>query len=128
MKQTQQDQILKHVAIAVVSTCIGTFASCCLLAVLVLNEVVPSEVGSTFAVVLMGLWIFFSCSLQIGKIPQRKLVLALVIAALLIGLGLLIKTAAFPACKFNIDWKLSVPIVAAVLAGLFASRKKKRRR
>lgn len=105
-----------------------SMGGCALLAKLVLWETVEWNTAQFLAAVLPGVWLFLACYLAVKPAPQRKLPLALAMAAGYVGVSLLVHLAACSDSPIAIDWRLALPVAGAAVAGLLAKRPPSRNR
>lgn len=68
-----------------------------------------------------------ACWTAANRTARSKLPVSLAVAAVFLLLCLVVKAAVFSAEEIQADWRILVPVLAAVAAGLLASRRKKRR-
>ena len=114
--------------IGVAAACVGVFLMCCILGLLVLQELVPIRAAPAAAVCLGGVCVFTACYFTAREIPQSRLPVSLGMALTFSLLCLVVKTALFSGWEMHIGWPAAVPFLASAAAGLLASRKRKRRR
>lgn len=101
---------------------------CCLLGAMVQSETLTVQFGRLAAVVLSGLSLLLICFLTARSVPQKRLPVALAVAAVFAVVCFFIKMIAFGGEELAVGWTLAVPWAAALLAGLLTSMKKQRRR
>lgn len=129
MKQkTGIPEVVKKAGLGVAAAFGATFIVCCLLAVLVLQELLPMAAAPVAAVIGAGLCVFVSSYFVARGIPQSKLPVAVAMALAFSLICLAVKAAGFPQWELTLHWTAAVPVLASVAAGLLASRKKRRRR
>jgi len=106
---------------------VGIFALCCLLALLVMNEVIPPELAEGAARALLWGAVFGVCWFVAKAAPKRKLPAAGATAALAVLAGLLVKATAFPGEPL---WAQGVvlTLAAGISAGFLAGCQKTKRR
>ena len=105
-----------------------SLGGCALLAKLVLWETIDWGTAQFLAAALPGLWLFLASYLAVKQAPQRKLPLALAMAAGYVGVSLLVHLAACSDSPIAIDWRLALPVAGAAVAGLLAKRPPSRNR
>ena len=129
MRQSQNlSSMLRRAGIGVAAACGGSFLLCCILSLLVLQELLPVGAAPVAAILSAGLCVFLACYFTARTVPQSRLPVSLGMALVFALLCLAVKAAAFPGWDTHFGWSAAVPFLAAAAAGLMASRKKKRRR
>lgn len=128
MKQTHKQITIRRIAAAQIIMAVGAFVICAVLSLLVQGERIPEQLGGVAAVILTEVLAFAVCYLTVRPVPQKKLLLSGLTAAVFLLIRVLFKAAAFPASQWEMAWGILLTAAAAVLAGVLGSMKKERRR
>lgn len=119
---------VRRVVIGGVCAVVVMVLLCCLLGAMVQSETLTVQFGRLAAVVLMGLSLLLICFLTARSVPQKRMPVALAVAAVFVVVCFFIKMIAFGGEELAVGWTMAGPWAAALLAGLLAGMKKQRRR
>ena len=128
MKQTDWRYMGKIVLFGAAKTVGLLIVFCLLIGFMISQEWIPTDVGRGMAVFAANGALFLSCYLSAKKGSQNRLPICLAVAAVFWTVCMLAKTLVFSEYEISIDWKMCLPVAAAVIAGVLASRKKSHRR
>lgn len=117
----------KNMGFALLTMIAGAFASCCLIGLLVGTQIIPEEMGPLISFCLTEILVMLVCYWAARKVPQSRLLASLIIAALFLGLRLLMGIVLFSGEDLHLTRCLAI-LAAAIAAGFMASTKKQRRR
>ena len=120
---------MQRAALCCLVAWIGSLLLCGALSWVILREVISYEMGMTLAVLAGAVCLFVRLS---GGDETHSAAETSVGAGYGLrstrGAGLLVRTAIDPGVGVGVDYRLVMPIAAAVLAGLLASRRPNHRR
>lgn len=127
MKEMNWAASIRDCLAAVGMTAVGAMMCCMILAWAVSKEWLPMELCLKAVPILMGLCLFGSCCFSAGRAPRQKLPVACLTAVVMIALLLLVKALFFAEAKLVVDWRWSLPLLAALGAGFLISAPKTHR-
>lgn len=120
--------IVKRASLGVALAAACSFAAACLLGMLIINEILPLSSSGIAAGAAVFLSVLLTCYFTVRRIPQSKLPVALAMAVAYIVVSLFFGGVLFPASELQITWTIFLPVFAALIAGIWGSTQKKRRR
>ena len=119
---------VKKIVFGALGALFGSLIMSGLLGVLVQNEVIPIAASIIAAAVIAFVSVLLACLVSVRKKQKGKLTVTLMIAAVFVLLQLLIGGVLFPVAEISLNWKIILPIAAAVISGVWSSTGRKRRR
>ena len=125
MKQTKLNGRMLGMALLIMIC--GTLIICAMVGLLVEKQVIPERMGWLLALGATELVVFAVASLHAHKVPQGRMTMALIMAALFITVRLLSGIVLFHGEGIRL-WGCLTTFGAAVTAGLSSSTKRQRRR
>ena len=128
MKQMDWTKIGKQVLLSAAVTAVSGVLLCSVLALLVSKEVLAMGPAKLMAEMLVNGVLLLVCFLTARKLPQSRLPASLAVAAVFWLLCLLAKALAFSEMSLTADWRMALPLLSSVAAGVLASQRKSRRR
>lgn len=119
---------VKKIVFGALGALFGSLIMSGLLGVLVQNEVIPIAASIIAAAVIAFVSVLLACLVSVRKKQKGKLTVTLMIAAVFVLLQLLIGGVLFPVAEISLNWKIILPVAAAVISGVWSSTGRKRRR
>lgn len=128
MKKQDPAETLRWIGIWTVGALTMTMILTGLVGWLVMREIIPYENAWMLVSILSAVCLFAACYMAVKTLPNRRLIYAVIMAGIYVGVGLLVRAAIGNVDGFEADVRLVLPAAAAVAAGLLASRAPARRR
>ena len=119
---------VKKIVFGALGALFGSLIMSGLLGVLVQNEVIPIAASIIAAAVIAFVSVLLACLVSVRKKQKGKLTVTLMITAVFVLLQLLIGGVLFPVAEISLNWKIILPVAAAVISGVWSSTGRKRRR
>ena len=112
--------------------CLGALAAAAaaagLTAWLILKEAIPEAQGPLLAQLLASAMLFGAIYMSVKAAPDHRLLYALAMGCVYLGLGLLLRAAVGAGSGVALHGSAVLPLIAAVAAGLLSNRRPFRRR
>jgi len=128
MKQTDWSQIGKVVLVAAAETVGLVAAICALTGMAIGREWVPMDAGVIITMFAETMVLFLMCYWAAQKAKQNRLPVCIAVATVFWVICLVGKALIFSEYALHPDWKMALPMAAAVVAGIASIRKKQRRK
>ena len=97
-------------------------------ALLMEREVIPLEAADVTAIISMFVPVMSACALVVKRVDKNKLLAAVAVSAVYTLLNLLIVCILTPVENYKLGWKVLIPALAALAAGILNSARRTRRR
>lgn len=128
MRQQHEPIPWKRGLIAILAALAGSMLCCGILSLMTLGEKLPLEGAKTAAPILSALSLFAACYWTARKQRQQKLLITLGMGAVYAAALFLLRQWVAPQTPVAVDLRLAALAVAAVAAGLLASKTPRRTR
>lgn len=128
MKQWKPVKAVEWMGLWCLGALAAAFGAAALTAWLVLKETVPEAQGPIVAQVLAASLLFGAVCAAVKAAPDHRLLYALAMGGVYLGLGLLLRAALGAGDGFQFGWAMALPLLSAAAAGLTANRRPVRRR
>lgn len=119
--------IMKKIVVSALFALVGGMVVCGILGLLIQKEIIPISASKVAALVIVFFSVLLACLAAVGKMPQSKLTVSLGIAGIYILLQLALAGMLFPVSELKIGWTVVLPLIAAVISGVWSSAGRKRR-